>query len=82
MTRKGRLQCRKQGNVLLAERREGAANAAKASHPFLSMKTSGDLLLYFHHVQITLGLVVIEGHGKIQQEVQHVPLGPVLRQLS
>jgi hypothetical protein len=74
MTRKGVLECRQQCDALFAQGRQVAADATKHGPPLLSAKTPGDLLLHFNHTQIALGLVVIKGHRKIEQEAQHRPL--------
>src|SRR5438045_3849052 len=53
--------------------RQVTANTAEHRHSLFGAEAPGDLLLHFDHAQISLGLVVVKRHGKIEQEAQHGP---------
>src|SRR2546423_14169330 len=66
-------KCREQCDALLAQGRQVTANTAEHRHSLFGAEAPGDLLLHFDHAQISLGLVVVKRHGKIEQEAQHGP---------
>src|SRR2546425_3615309 len=74
MTRKRVLECREQCDPLLTECGEITANATEHRHPLFGAKAARDLLLHFDHPQISLRLVIVKWHSKIEQEAQHGPL--------
>ncbi len=60
---------------LLAHRGEIAADPTKGGRPLLAAKGARNLLLDFEHAQITLRLIVGEGHPQVLHKCQHL-LGP------
>src|SRR5256714_10284394 len=66
-------KCREQCDALLAQGRQVTANTAEHRHSLFGAEAPGDLLLHFDPAQISLGLVVVKRHGKIDQEAQHGP---------
>lgn len=50
---------------------EIAPNATEAPRPVLRTEATGDFLLEFHHPQVTLGLVIVKGNGKVVDKAEH-----------
>lgn len=63
-----------QRQMLFAQRREIASNAAKGLSPRQAAKVSRDFLLHFDHPDIALGLTIVERYPEIVQEAQHLVL--------
>ena len=74
MPRQRVIKCREHFDPLLAQGRKVTADATEHRHPVFGTETPGDLLLNFDHPQISLRLVVVKRHGKIEQEAEDRPL--------
>jgi hypothetical protein len=68
ISREGLIERREDGNALLWQRGQGAANTTEHRDPFFGTETTGDFLLDFDHPEIPLGLIVIKRHGNIVPE--------------
>jgi hypothetical protein len=67
-------------DVLLLESRAKGANSGKGVSPCFGAKTAGNLLFEFHHANISLGLIIVEGHLKIDQKASQELAGSFTRQ--
>jgi hypothetical protein len=63
------LQGRKQRQSLFAQGGQVAPNASKSLCASPRAEATGDLLLNFHHPQISLGQIVVERHTQIFQSL-------------
>ena len=63
-----------QRQMLFAQSREIASDAAKGLSPRQAAKASRDFLLHFDHPDIAFGLTIVERHPEIMQEAQHLVL--------
>ena len=63
-----------QRQMLFAQSREIASDAAKGLSPRQAAKASRDFLLHFDHPDIAFGLTIVEWHPEIMQEAQHLVL--------
>lgn len=70
--------------TLLLHCRDVTADAAEGLHSGYGLKTTTDLLLDFHHPQISLGQNVVKGYGKVCHKGQrfclilHQPIQQIL----
>ena len=64
--------------TLLSQCRDIASDPTEGRRPFSGAETATDLLLHFHHPQISLSKVIVKGNRKVFHESQH--LWPVAMQ--
>src|SRR5579859_5700593 len=72
MTLKDRSQSREHAMALLVHRREITANAAKGGGSRRTAKGARNLLLYFCHPQVPLGLIVGKRNPQVIEPCQHL----------